>query len=130
MKDRDQKSGRHAGARILVVDDDENLRRLLTLMITQVGHEPVSVGTLAQARAVDIGEIDVVVSDLHLADGNGLELIARLRAQSETEVGFVMISGDLDPAIAEDVEALGGRFLTKPFSQEVLAEAIQQCLED
>ena len=115
-------------ARVLIVDDDDNLRRLLTLMVKQAGHEPQAVGTLAQARTTDASEIDVFVCDLHLADGNGLELMARLKADARSDSPFVMISGDLDPAVAEDVRAVGGIYLSKPFTTEELAEAIEQAL--
>jgi DNA-binding response OmpR family regulator len=120
------------GARILVVDDDANLRRLLEVMLSRIGHDPIAVGTLAQARTVDVGSIDLFLCDLHLADGNGMELIARLKSGSGPgrDARFVMVSGDHDPAMIEDVKAVGGVYLAKPFTPEELAAAVDEALAD
>jgi DNA-binding NtrC family response regulator len=119
------------GCRILVVDDDANIRRLVTVILEREGHAPVAVATVAQARAhrtesVDPESVDLIVSDLHLADGNGFELLAKYAFQPATK--FVMISGDRNPAVAEQVEAVGGTFLPKPFSQEQLLRAVRGAL--
>ncbi len=70
-------------ARILVVDDEENIRRLYAMELSGAGHQAETAATVAQAREIfERGGIELVVLDLKLAEAEGgLEALKWLRAR-------------------------------------------------
>jgi DNA-binding NtrC family response regulator len=67
-------------AAILVVDDDESPRRMLALLLKKRGHQVTEAdGAAAAARLLEGGSFDVVVTDLRMPDGDGLEVLANSR---------------------------------------------------
>jgi len=68
--------------RVFVVENHEDTRFLLALLLEQLGHTVFSATTLAEAvAAVPAAQCDVLISDIGLPDGNGWELMARLGAR-------------------------------------------------
>src|SRR5262249_5596690 len=66
--------------RVLLVEDNKDTLRYLSAMLSRRGHDVRTAATLADAlRAAAGNEFDVLVSDIELPDGTGLELMARLR---------------------------------------------------
>ncbi|HET9692563.1 MAG TPA: response regulator transcription factor [Acidimicrobiales bacterium] len=113
---------------VLVVDDDDDLRVLLGLVLRGEGHRVVEVADAAAATAaLAEGGIDLVVLDVSLGDGDGRVLLSRIR--SEGELPVVMISGRGET----DDRVLGLRlgaddFLAKPFSPVELAARVASVL--
>lgn len=109
-------------ARVLIVDDDLHIRRLLHATLMRGGYEPVEATNareaLEQGRAM---RPDAVLLDLGLPDRDGLEIVPLLRAQGPAPI--LVISAR--EATAEKVAALdlgADDYVTKPFdSDEVLA---------
>lgn len=103
--------------RILVVDDDADLRDLLRRALEREGHVVLTAGTLAQARrASDAQSADLVVLDLGLPDGSGLELCRELR---DAGAGLPILVLTADSEVATRVELLDAGaddFLGKPFA--------------
>lgn len=65
--------------RIFIVENHEDTRFLLQLLLEQLGHTVLSATTLAEAlEAVPGARADVLISDIGLPDGNGWELLTRL----------------------------------------------------
>src|SRR3954471_7664794 len=100
---------------VLVVDDEPDLRTLYELTLLREGYRVESAGSLGEARdALAGGRFDVVITDMRLPDGLGLELLQAMSAQQRAERCIVMTAyGSAENA----VEALkGGAFdyLTKP----------------
>jgi CheY-like chemotaxis protein len=118
-------------ARILVLDDDQDILRIVQLRLERNGH--VVVGFSSPQKALETvlaGELpDIVVLDISMPEISGLEVLQTLR------VGFGM---DRLPAIFltarvrdEDIEAgkaLGATYLTKPFVASALFKAIDTAL--
>jgi two-component system response regulator PilR (NtrC family) len=101
--------------RILVVDDEPDLRTLYQLTLLREGYQVDTAGDLAQARTMLAEQVfDVLITDMRLPDGLGLALITELKAQQRPERCVVITAyGSAENA----VEALkGGAFdyLTKP----------------
>ncbi len=70
-----------APLRLLVVEDHDPTRQVLTRLLARAGHRITMAGSLAEARAAAAGDrFDLVISDLGLPDGTGLELMSDLRA--------------------------------------------------
>jgi two-component system response regulator PilR (NtrC family) len=116
-------------ARILVVDDEPDLRTLYELTLLREGYQVDTAGDLQQARAL-LAEhpFDVLITDMRLPDGLGLSLITELKADHRGERCVVITAyGSAENA----VEALkGGAFdyLTKPVDlkqfRHVIATAV------
>ena len=115
-------------AKILVVEDDAHIRRLLSATMARAGHEVVEAADARQALALlDIEKPDVVLLDLGLPDRDGLELIEPVRLRS-TATLIVVSARD---SASEKVAALdlgADDYLTKPFDTEELLARIRTSL--
>src|SRR5690349_200267 len=100
---------------VLVVDDEEMIRRGCARALASTCHV-IEAATLAEAeRALELGTVDVCLTDVRLPDGDGVERLATLRRISPSTV-FVFMTGHggVDAAV---IAVKGGAydFLTKPF---------------
>lgn len=110
-----------------VVDDEEAVRKSLAFLLTAAGftvrlHESAT-AFLAAAPSIVNG---CLVTDLHMPDLNGVELLHRLRALPVT-IPSVVITGHGDvPMAVEAMKAGALDFIEKPFEDEVLFEALRR----
>jgi two-component system KDP operon response regulator KdpE len=108
--------------RVLIVEDDPAIRRLLRGALMRAGHGVIEAASAREAMAaVDIDKPDAVLLDLGLPDRDGLELIQLVKARGDAVL--LVVSARVDTA--EKVAALdlgADDYLTKPFdTEEVLA---------
>jgi two-component system, NtrC family, response regulator len=88
-------------ARILIIDDEDNMCSAMSLIGRRSGHETFCVKTLAEAiDKTSAEEFDVVFLDVRLPDGNGLEVLPRL-AQTPSRPEIIIMTGFGDPRGAE-----------------------------
>jgi CheY-like chemotaxis protein len=119
------------GRRILVIDDEEAIVRVLQLALKRFNYTPTGCHdgqeALLRFRA-DPGQFDLVVTDLNMPTMNGLEVAVRMHEQ-RPDLPVVLCSG-LTEELTEQKLASAGitRILNKPVSPRALAEAIQQIL--
>jgi DNA-binding NarL/FixJ family response regulator len=95
--------------RVMLVEDHPDFRALMEVLLNgQSDIELVAqAGSLAEARAqAATFELDLVVLDLGLPDGNGEDLIADFR-RSNPDVGVLILSASLDPASIAKATRLG-----------------------
>jgi DNA-binding response OmpR family regulator len=107
---------------ILVVDDDDALRKLLIDYLTGHGLTVSGVGTATEAvKAVSSNAYSLVLLDLSLPDGDGIDLARKWRA--EQQISIICLTGRLEEADRVMGLELGADdYITKPFSlREVLA---------
>ena len=105
---------------ILVVDDEEQLRSLISYALSSAGMRVEVAATGAQALdAVREHPIDLVVLDVLLPDANGIDLCRQLRRHTDAPVVFLTVRSDQADVIA-GLEAGGDDYLAKPFSAEEL----------
>jgi two-component system NtrC family response regulator len=115
---------------ILIVDDEELLRSLLTDLIEEVGHQAVSAATLFEglqlARHHPFG---IVFLDVHLPDGNGLDALPGFRsAPSQPEVHI--ITGGMDSNGAElAIQSGAWNYIQKPFTKNDILLQIKRALD-
>jgi DNA-binding response OmpR family regulator len=122
-------------AAALVVDDDEQMARLLSRLLAAQGYRCTWAATAAEARAF-LGEGDYALAlvDVMMPDETGLELVDWMLAEHD-DVAVVMVTGIDDPRIAElALESGVHGYVVKPFqpSQLIITVAIagrQRCLE-
>jgi len=111
---------------VLVVDDEPALREVLSLRIADWGYDVRTAGDIAEAeRALDSQPADLVLCDVVLPGGSGLELLKRLKRQDE-RLPVVMITahGDIDRAV-EAMKSGAADFLTKPLDYVMLQALLE-----
>ena len=118
------------GARILVVDDEINIRGALVTMLEKKGYEMRGVGTAEEAlEQLNASAVELVITDLKMPGIGGMALLQRLREQwPQTEVVVMTAYGSIDTA----VEAMRGGaydYLTKPIDRERFPVVVAKALE-
>ena len=115
--------------RILAVDDEPNMRRLLEISLRQAGYQPVLAND--GREALDIlrqGGADLVVSDLHMPSMDGLLLLEHMR-QDNIEVPAIIVTAQGEIASAVEAMKLGASdYILRPFDLETLEIAINRAL--
>jgi DNA-binding NtrC family response regulator len=116
---------------VLLIDDDEGIRRLLVRELARGGLEVDAAASGEEGLArLDRGGADVVVCDVRMPDLDGLEVLRRIkeRAPDTTEVVMLTGHGTIDSAI-EAVRAGAYHYLTKPVKVAELAAVIRNAAE-
>ena len=115
------------GLSVLVVEDDETTREVLTLRLRDWGHTVEAVATAEEAREL-LGPAshDVLVADVMLPDDSGLELLKEVGGDGRgPEIVVVTAHGSIDLAV--DAMKRGARdFLTKPLDTDKLRSILQE----
>src|SRR5687767_10932835 len=120
----------HATPIIFVVDDDVSVRKSLELLIDSAGWQPETFASAQEFlhRPRVVGP-SCLVLDVSLPDLNGLELQKRV-APDRIDMPIIFISGYGDvPMTVRAMKAGAVEFLTKPFKDEVLLDAIRGAIE-
>lgn len=112
---------------ILIVEDDPALSQGIRLALGQEGRQFVQAGTIGQAeRELAERTFDLLILDLNLPDGNGLDLLSRLRDRSALPV-LILTANDLEMDQVTGLELGADDYVTKPFStQELVARVRSQ----
>lgn len=114
---------------VFIVDDDVSVRESLELLILSAGWRPESFASaedfLARSR---IYSPSCLVLDVSLPNLNGLDLQTRIVDRTDMPIIFITGHGDV-PTSVQAMKAGAAEFLTKPFSDEVLLNAIRQAIE-
>jgi two-component system, OmpR family, response regulator len=107
---------------ILIVEDNPNLRSLLHWQLVKAGYETQMVGTLAEAKTLlQTYQPDLVVLDLQLPDGDGIDFCRWLRLQAEVYILILSFRGSEGEKVV-GLKAGADDYLAKPFGmQEFLA---------
>ena|SRR2546423_3453175 len=111
---------------ILVVDDHDDTLRSMKMLLTRLGYEVLAAENMTDAlRIAEEQHFDILLSDIGLPDGNGLELLRKIRARRN--VPALALSGfGMDEDIDRSREAGFADHLTKPVSIDRLQTAISQ----
>ena len=118
-------------ARILVVDDDPDLRGLVDFRLRKAGHQVLTAldGPSALALVAARGRPDLAVLDIVMPGMNGLELLRELRGgDGMADLPAIFLSARILPADIEAGRALGATYLTKPFVAPALMAAVDAAL--
>ena len=113
---------------ILIVEDDQALSQGIRLGLEGEGRRFVQASTLAHGeRALEERVFSLVVLDLNLPDGSGLELLRRLRTHSALPV-LILTANDLELDQVTGLELGADDYVTKPFSLAVLRARVNNLL--
>ena len=118
-------------AHILIIEDDQGLRTMLTLLLEREGHRVDAAGGGAEALAKAAEhEYDLVVADIRMEGIDGLEALERVRA-SQPEARSLVITGYSTEADSIRAIRLGvGDYLKKPFDMRVFLDSVARLLAE
>ncbi|WP_374348975.1 sigma-54-dependent transcriptional regulator [Chitinimonas sp.] len=116
--------------RVLVVDDEPDLRELVELTLLRMGLDVETADGVAAAKArLDAGGIDLCLTDMRMGDGNGLDIVRHIQSSgADVPVAVITAYGSLDNAV-EALKAGAFDYLAKPVSLEQLRTLVRAALE-
>ncbi|HWN94733.1 MAG TPA: response regulator [Methylomirabilota bacterium] len=112
--------------RVVVIDDDESVRDVTALFLTERGYD-VRVASTADDGISLVRKTlpQVVLCDIEMRGIGGTDVVAVLKADIEThKIPVALMSGRLEP----DTFALGDAFISKPFSAETITTVVQRLM--
>jgi two-component system, NtrC family, nitrogen regulation response regulator GlnG len=114
---------------VLVVDDDSAIRTVVAAALKREGHRVATAASVAELRrALGADVPDVLVTDVVLPDGNGLDVAAGL-AREHPELPIIIFSAQNTLATAVRATEVGAfDYLPKPFDLDVLAQAVRSAI--
>jgi two-component system, chemotaxis family, chemotaxis protein CheY len=123
-----------AAGRVLVVDDEQNLRKSLQRTLTKAGYDVVEAEDGAQGmEVIKAGDnplnVDVIICDVNMPKVGGREAISMFRAQFPS-VPIIVLTGD--PKYQDAAEFLktgASEYLAKPFNAEDLVKKVGECVK-
>jgi CheY-like chemotaxis protein len=122
---------RGTGETILIVDDEEAIRSVLTRLLERSGYRVLPAADGAEAVAIYAargGEIALVVTDVSMPRMSGMQLVVALRALNP-EVRIIANSGRMSRLQADELRALGVvDVIAKPYSREELLATVEAAL--
>ena len=109
--------------RILVVEDEEKLRRVIELQLASSGFDVDKAATAEEGLKI-ADRADLILTDLRLPSKDGLQFLSEIRRQN-TQVPVVMMTayGSIETAV-ESMKAGATDFLLKPFSLDHLMQVV------
>jgi DNA-binding NtrC family response regulator len=114
--------------RVLIVEDEEKLRRVIELDLMSAGYE-VDKSASAEDALRRVESVDLVLTDLRLPGIDGLELLSRIRAQNARTPVIVMTAFGTVEGAVEAMKAGAVDFLLKPFSLDHLRTVLAKAFE-
>lgn len=117
-------------SRILIVDDDEFVRKFLTEALSVDGYRAIPAGSAREAlRALGQAAYELALLDIYLPDRNGIEVLREIR-ERYPDTAVVMVSGaeEIDTVLAS-LNLGASDFITKPFGRELVVSRVEQALE-
>jgi putative two-component system response regulator len=115
--------------RILVVDDERQIRDLVHRLLERAGYSCTTAENASEAaKLLDAEPFALLLADLQMPGESGLDLISRVR-EEHPDTATIMVTGIDDPALAEAALALGAYgYIVKPFSPTELSIQVMNAL--
>jgi YesN/AraC family two-component response regulator len=115
---------------ILIVDDEPILQEVCALWLKRGGYQQVLTASNGLEALVILEErkVDVLITDIHMPKMDGVVLIRTIRERGFSILGIISISAYTDVDLAEMSNLGVKKFLEKPFTSEILLEAVTACL--
>lgn len=113
---------------ILILEDDENLSRGISFTFERDGYHTISAGSIKDGkRMLEQHKTDLIILDLGLPDGNGMDLCKEIRVYSKIPI-IMLTACDLETDEVSGLLAGADDYITKPFSLSVLRARVEALL--
>jgi len=119
-----------AAEKVLIVDDEEGMRRLLGRVLSREGYETTTVGSGAEAlQQLGSDQFDLVITDIQMPGMNGLELLREIKA-FDPSLPIIVITayGTVENAV-EALRAGAYHYITKPFETDEIKLTVAKAME-
>ena len=126
---RSERRPRGELSRVLVIDDEPDIRELIDLTLSRMGLAAACAGSVAEARqALADGEFQLCLTDMRLPDGDGLEVVRYIgEHHAQTPVAVITAFGSTENAVAA-LKAGAFDYLAKPVGLEQLRALVKSAL--
>ena len=116
--------GLPVGRRVLLAEDDQAMCEILAMVLSEAGYQVATVADGAELRRL-LREVrfELVVTDVNMPGGSGLDVIELLRQNGDT-TPVIVVTAFPQAEIRKRAQALGLRLLAKPFELETLRAAV------
>lgn len=130
MSTRNERRTRGSLSRVLVVDDEPDIRELIDLTLSRMGLEAHCVGSVGEARAcLAENDYQLCLTDMRLPDGDGLEIVRHVSEfNGETPVAVITAFGSAENAVAA-LKAGAFDYLSKPVGLDQLRALVKSALK-
>jgi len=116
-------------AAVLLVEDHADTRRLMQRVLHDAGCLVVAAATMTEAlTAAAARDFDLLISDIGLPDGSGIELLQRLRNAKRAPLAIALSGYGMEDDIRRSTDAGFACHLTKPVNLRILSESVRQLL--
>jgi two-component system chemotaxis response regulator CheY len=114
--------------RFLVIDDSLPMRRIITNVLSRLGHTDVVVASNGREalKRVETDRVDFIITDWYMPEMSGLDFLRTLRGKEETKdvpIVIVTANGSRDD-VAQAIELRVNAYVLKPFTAETLKDRI------
>ena len=130
MNDTIKKDESTAGKRLLIIDDEENMRHMLTAMLNKLGYQVDSaIDGFEGLQMVDQEQYDFILCDIKMPKINGMEFLASVRDKiGSTTIIMMSAYGSIDTAI-EAMKQGAYDYISKPFKSDEVYLALKKAEE-
>ena len=115
---------------LLLVEDDAVLREGLTELFVREGYRVVEAGSVREARARLDDDVQAIVMDVGLPDGDGVALCREWRAMGDTRPILFLTARDEEFDVVRGLDSGGNDYVTKPFRMQELLSRVRVLLRD
>lgn len=119
------------GERILVVEDEDALRRLAAKMLRQNGYQVLTAANAHEARALiySDGDFQLIFSDIVMPGASGVQMVESIKKE-RPEMKVLFVTGYSVEANLEEISRMGMKYLFKPYSLRDLLAAVKTALAE
>ncbi len=116
---------------VLVVDDDPSVRGVCAALVEDLGIEVHTAETPGRALALlESGQFDIVIADVHMPEGSGIELLRAIRQNHPGVEVLIMTGFGNIPEAVESVKLGAFNYITKPFTAQDFRQQVEQLIEN
>jgi CheY-like chemotaxis protein len=119
-----------SGKSILVVDDEEDIRLIVSMILKSAGAKVQEVNSgNAALQLENCFDFDLILSDVRMNDGDGIALLKAVRAKSKRSIAFIFLTGGTEVSETEMLSMGAQALIEKPFTASELLKAVAAAIQ-